>query len=132
MQLRGLSQEALGAQIGLSHVAIGGWQRGARPRAATAAKLADFFRIPIEDLFDDEKPLPREVLRENVAQKIRTDAEEARRYFPDDQEKADLYNHLKFQKEQFMRLLAEHNALGKRMKELIEEMPPYPQNLPKK
>ena len=58
MARRGLTQESLGHEMGVSHVAVGNWLRGARPRASTAARLADYFGVLVEDLMDDSRELP--------------------------------------------------------------------------
>ena len=58
MKQRGESQRSLAAALHVSHRAVGGWLEGAEPRGNVAVQLADHFKVPIEDLFDDAKDLP--------------------------------------------------------------------------
>lgn len=54
---RGLSQEGLAAELGLSQATIFKWERGevARPKPNTAKKLVDFFEVPLATLLAPEQ-----------------------------------------------------------------------------
>lgn len=61
MAHRRITQEALGDALGVSHVAVGKWLRGAKPRAVMGQRLATFFGVPPDSLLDDNRGLPDEV-----------------------------------------------------------------------
>jgi transcriptional regulator with XRE-family HTH domain len=127
MSLRGETQRSLGLALSLSHRAIGGWLKsGVLPHPSTAKKLAEYFGVPVDDLLDDNRTLQRNDIREIVSQKLRADAQEARQAFPDAPQMAAMYIELKGIKEDWLKMLEQHNAIGKKMKELIERMPPNP------
>ena len=64
MARRGLTQQALGTCLDLSHRAVGKWLSGESiPRAEVAKKLADFFEVAVEDLLDDTRELPQSAQR---------------------------------------------------------------------
>lgn len=50
-QAAGMSQQALGARLGVSAVAVGKWERGqTQPDIQTLSKMADIFGTTIDDL----------------------------------------------------------------------------------
>ena len=55
---KGLTHAQLGEALGVSHVAVGNWLRGSLPHRSKAARIADFFGVTIDDLFDDSRALP--------------------------------------------------------------------------
>lgn len=62
LSVRGLSQRALAAELGVSNGTVAGWVRGARPHPGAARQLADHFGVTVDDLLDDGRELPPEVL----------------------------------------------------------------------
>lgn len=61
MALRRITQEALGDALGVSHVAVGKWLRGAKPRPIMGQRIATFFGVPPDSLLNDDCGLPDEV-----------------------------------------------------------------------
>lgn len=60
---RGLSNRGLASALGYSHVAVADWRSGKRkPHPSTARQLADHFGVTVDDLLDDDRDLPPEVL----------------------------------------------------------------------
>lgn len=52
---KGLTQSELAKKLDLSQQTIASWENGTRsPKTAMIPKLADFFDVPIEDLFKEE------------------------------------------------------------------------------
>ena len=65
MRSRGLGNRALAEAIGTTHPPVGEWLKGtARPRAEVAKRLADYFGVTVEDLFDDARELPPDRTKE--------------------------------------------------------------------
>jgi transcriptional regulator with XRE-family HTH domain len=65
MRRHGLTQTSLGAQLGVSQRAVGKWLAGdSSPGADVAKRLAEFLRVPIDDLLDDACDLPPDIARE--------------------------------------------------------------------
>lgn len=60
MRRRGLTTRDVGKAVELDHSAIARWLKGTRPYASSIAKLADYFRVPVDLLLDDSKDLPIE------------------------------------------------------------------------
>lgn len=59
MRRHGLTQTSLGVHLGISQRAVGKWLAGdSSPGADVGKRLADFLRVPIDDLFDDSRELP--------------------------------------------------------------------------
>lgn len=58
MLAKGLSQEALGKECGVSHASVSGWLSGAMPRQAKLKRLADFLGVSVAELLDDSRDLP--------------------------------------------------------------------------
>jgi len=57
----GLTERGLAQRVGFDQSSITRWrQRGALPRPGLAKQLADYFRVSVEDLLDDRRPLPSE------------------------------------------------------------------------
>lgn len=58
-QRKGLSPRAVALHVGFDPSAIAQWKkRGSRPNPATAAQLAAFFEVGVEDLMEDGRELP--------------------------------------------------------------------------
>jgi len=60
MQRKGLTQTALGAALGVTQRAVGGWLSGAKPHRRRAVELAEYLGVSVNVLLDDEKPLELE------------------------------------------------------------------------
>lgn len=59
MARNGLTQQALGTYLGVSHRAVGKWLAGdSRPGAALVVKLAERFELSVDLLTDDTRDLP--------------------------------------------------------------------------
>lgn len=78
MRHRGLTQHAMGRELGIAQKSVGDWVHGAYPRAALARKLAIFFAVPVETLFDDTVTLDGD--------RVAGSATEAEEEHPDNQE----------------------------------------------
>ncbi len=61
MRGRGLTQDALGKALGVTHRAVGGWLSGAKPHRKKAVELAQLFCIPLEVLLDDDLDLQPQI-----------------------------------------------------------------------
>lgn len=85
-QQSNLSQQALGAQLGVSAVSVSKWERGqAQPDIATLNRLADIFGTTIDDLCGRE-PAPEEKAAEDPVN-ITVMARAFRQLTPEEQEK---------------------------------------------
>lgn len=62
MRRQALSNLALSRALGgIAHTTVARWLGGARPRGEVARRLADYFRVPVETLLNDESELPADV-----------------------------------------------------------------------
>lgn len=78
----GLSQQALGAQLGVSSVAVSKWERAeSQPDIRTLTRMADIFATTIDDLCDHTPPEPEE--EPNISMMARA----FRQLTPEEQEK---------------------------------------------
>jgi|GEM_PF-2758276 len=78
MRMRGETQRSLAAALAISHRAVGGWLTGAKPHRGTALLIAEHFKVPVDDLLDDEKELPFE----RYLGELREDRERAAKAYP--------------------------------------------------
>jgi len=57
-----LTERCLAQRLGFDQSSISRWrERGGRPRPNLAKQLSDYFRVTVEELFDDDLELPAEV-----------------------------------------------------------------------
>lgn len=87
-QQSNLSQQALGAQLGVSAVSVSKWERGqSQPDITTLTRLADIFGTTIDDLCGRE-PAPEEKgVEDPEPENITVMARAFRQLTPEEQEK---------------------------------------------
>ncbi|MHB9953041.1 helix-turn-helix transcriptional regulator [Ligilactobacillus murinus] len=52
---KGLNQEELAKQLNVTRNSVSAWERGAKPSLDNAKKIADFFEVPINEIFFEKK-----------------------------------------------------------------------------
>lgn len=66
----GIAPSRAAIEIGLSKTAVNGWKTGrSNPTDATAQKIADYFGVPVSELYEDKKETPtlsKEDERKNI------------------------------------------------------------------
>ena len=96
MRRRALSKLALGNALDVAHTTVARWLAGATPRGAVATKLASYFEVPIEALFDDAKLLPYD----EVAAEMQSAKEGAQAAYPENPEASQVMFHLRLELDQ--------------------------------
>ena len=57
-RLKGATIRDVASALNVGVGTVGGWSHGATPRPKVAKQLADYFKLPVEVLLDDEQELP--------------------------------------------------------------------------
>jgi len=71
MRTSGVTQRRLAEALGVSHRAVGGWLKGAAPRAEALKGIADYFGFGVEMLTDDRQSLPDQLAPFEVIEETR-------------------------------------------------------------
>lgn len=52
---KGLNQEELAKQLNVTRNSVSAWEHGTKPSLDNAKKIADFFEVPINEIFFEKK-----------------------------------------------------------------------------
>ena len=63
---KGISPSAAAEEMGFQRSVVTRWSKGVAPRAATVAKVADYFEVTSEELLVDKKENPTSVAADGV------------------------------------------------------------------
>ena len=63
---KGVSPSAAAEEMGFQRSVVTRWSKGVAPRAATVAKVADYFEVASEELLVDKKENPTSVTADGV------------------------------------------------------------------